>query len=129
MFGSIGFPELIMIFIIALLLFGPRKLPEIGRSLGKAMGEFRRATNDLQRSLEEEVATDELRQTRKELEQAVAPVIGAASVPTTAMPIRPAAAAVGEPPPQSVPAAPAAMPAVQAPETSVEPGAASPEKN
>jgi len=67
MFGSLGLPELIMIFVLALLLFGPRKLPEIGKSLGKAMGEFRRASNDLKRSLEEEVAADELRQVGSEV--------------------------------------------------------------
>lgn len=70
MFGSIGVPELIMIFVIALILFGPRKLPDIGRSLGKAMGEFRRASNDLKRSLEEEVAAEDLRQLGKETHEA-----------------------------------------------------------
>ena len=70
MFGSLGLPELLMIFVVALLLFGPRKLPEIGRTLGKAMNEFKRATNDLQRSLEEEIAVDELKQTKREVEEA-----------------------------------------------------------
>jgi sec-independent protein translocase protein TatA len=70
MFGSIGVPELIMIFVLALLLFGPRKLPDIGKSLGKAMGEFRRASNDLKRSLEEEVAADDLRETGREIRDA-----------------------------------------------------------
>jgi TatA/E family protein of Tat protein translocase len=68
MFGSIGLPELLLIFVIALLLFGPRKLPDIGKSLGKAMGEFRRASNDLRRSLEEEVAADELRAAKREIQ-------------------------------------------------------------
>jgi len=72
--GSIGIPELIMIFVIALLLFGPRKLPEIGRSIGKAMGEFRRASNDLKRSLEEEVAAEELRGVGREVKSAAAAV-------------------------------------------------------
>jgi TatA/E family protein of Tat protein translocase len=61
MFGSIGMPELIVIFVIALIIFGPRKLPELGRSLGKSLGEFRRASNDLRNSLEEEVRLDEQR--------------------------------------------------------------------
>jgi TatA/E family protein of Tat protein translocase len=116
-FGSIGFPELIMIFIIALLLFGPRKLPEIGRSLGKAMGEFRRATNDLQRSLEEEVATDELRQTRKEFEQAVSPLTGTAAIPA-AMPPAEGAATVAAEPPQRVVVEPAPAAPTATPETS-----------
>jgi sec-independent protein translocase protein TatA len=61
MFGSIGTPELIVIFVIALVVFGPRRLPELGRSLGKAIAEFKRATTELQRTLEEEVRADEAR--------------------------------------------------------------------
>lgn len=55
MFGSIGMSELILIFTIALIVFGPRRLPEIGRSLGKMMAEFRKATSELQTRLEDEV--------------------------------------------------------------------------
>lgn len=62
MFGSLGFPELMMIFLVALIVFGPRKLPDIGRTIGKALGEFRRATNDLKSTLEEEVTREELKQ-------------------------------------------------------------------
>lgn len=50
-----------MIFAVALVIFGPRKLPEIGRTIGKALGEFRRATNDLKNTLEEEVRVEEVR--------------------------------------------------------------------
>lgn len=53
--GSVGVPELIVIFIVALLVFGPRKLPEIGKSLGKALKEFQRARNELISTVEEEV--------------------------------------------------------------------------
>ena len=59
MFGSLGFPELVVIFTVALLVFGPRKLPEIGRSLGRSLNEFKRATNDLKRTWETEVTTEE----------------------------------------------------------------------
>jgi len=62
MFGSLGFPELILIFIVALIVFGPRRLPEIGRSLGKALGEFKKATDDLKTTIEKEVRMDEIRQ-------------------------------------------------------------------
>ncbi len=70
MFGSIGLPELVLIFVVALLLFGPRKLPEIGRTIGKALGEFRRASNDLRRTVEEEVAVEDLREVRREINDA-----------------------------------------------------------
>jgi sec-independent protein translocase protein TatA len=61
MLGSIGMPELIIIFIIALIIFGPRKLPELGRSLGKSLAEFKRASNELKSTLEEEIRLDEQR--------------------------------------------------------------------
>ena len=50
--GPIGVPEMIAIFVIALLLFGPKKLPELGRTLGKAITEFRRASNELKATFE-----------------------------------------------------------------------------
>lgn len=59
MFGSIGMPELVIILVIALIIFGPRKLPELGRSLGKSIGEFRRASNELRSTLEEEIRVEE----------------------------------------------------------------------
>ena len=59
MFGSIGGTELLVIMVIVLLVFGPKKLPELGRTIGKGLGEFRRASNDLRRSLEDEIALDE----------------------------------------------------------------------
>jgi TatA/E family protein of Tat protein translocase len=61
MFGSIGMPELIIIFVIALIIFGPRKLPELGRSLGKSLAEFKKASNELKNTLEEEIRLDEQR--------------------------------------------------------------------
>ena len=53
--GNLGMPELLLIMIVALLVFGPKKLPELGKQLGRALGEFKRASNDLKRTLEEEV--------------------------------------------------------------------------
>lgn len=61
MFGSIGMSELVVIFVIALVVFGPRRLPEIGRQLGRTINEFKRASRDLQQTLEEEVRSEERR--------------------------------------------------------------------
>jgi TatA/E family protein of Tat protein translocase len=64
MFGSIGMPELLIILTIALIIFGPRKLPELGRSLGKSLGEFKRASNELRNTLDEEIRIEEQRSQR-----------------------------------------------------------------
>jgi sec-independent protein translocase protein TatA len=62
MFGSLGLPEILFILVVALLIFGPRRLPEIGRTIGRALGEFRRATTDLKRTIDTEVTLEEVRQ-------------------------------------------------------------------
>ena len=59
MFGSIGMPEMIIILVIALIIFGPRKLPELGRSLGRSINEFKKASNELRSTLEEEIRVEE----------------------------------------------------------------------
>jgi sec-independent protein translocase protein TatA len=59
MFGSLGMPELLVIFVIALIIFGPRKLPELGRSLGRSIAEFKKASSELQNTLEEEIRLEE----------------------------------------------------------------------
>ena len=61
MFGSIGMPELIIILVIALIIFGPRKLPELGRSLGRSLSEFRRASNELRQTLDDEIRQEQTR--------------------------------------------------------------------
>jgi len=87
--GSLGFPELIVIFVIALIIFGPRKLPEIGRSLGKSLAEFKKASNDLRNTLEEEIRLDEH---RSQLDAA-----RAAQAATQASPVPPAQVTVTVP--------------------------------
>ncbi len=59
MIGSLGFAEILFILVLALLVFGPRRLPEVGRTLGRALGEFRRATGDLKRSFDREIGASE----------------------------------------------------------------------
>ena len=53
--GPLGFTEILVIFILALLLFGPKKLPELGRLIGRGLAEFRRASTDLRATIEDEV--------------------------------------------------------------------------
>ena len=57
--GPLGIPETIFIFVIALLMFGPKKLPELGKTIGKAMGEFKRASSELKETFEREMHTIE----------------------------------------------------------------------
>ena len=71
MFGSIGPAELILIFVIALLVFGPKKLPEIGRSVGKALREFKRTSDEIKGRIEEEIEASELKDVRKEITSGV----------------------------------------------------------
>ena len=59
--GPIGVQEMVIILIVALIFFGPRKLPELGRSLGKSINEFKRASNDLRNSLDDEIRNEERR--------------------------------------------------------------------
>jgi Tat protein translocase TatB subunit len=65
MFGTLGGPELFLIFVVALIVFGPRKLPEIGKSLGRMMSEFRRASNDFRSTIESEVESEKIRESMR----------------------------------------------------------------
>lgn len=78
MFGTLGGQEIIFILVIALIVFGPRKLPEIGKSIGRMMAEFRKASNDFRRTLDDEVEADKAR--------AVEPVTPAPAAETPADP-------------------------------------------
>ena len=79
MFGSIGGGEILMILTLALLLFGPRRLPQIGKTLGRTMAEFRRATHDLKNSLEHEVEREDLKEAREGLQSAGREIVDAVS--------------------------------------------------
>ena len=89
MFGSIGMPELIIILVIALIIFGPRKLPELGRSLGKSIGEFKRASNELRNTLEEEIRVEERKEQAAAIKTEQDSAIAAAVPPPAATPASP----------------------------------------
>ena len=77
--GPIGVQEMIIIFIVALVLFGPKKLPELGRTIGKALTEFRRATSDLKSSFEREMHNLEREAELKETTASIAKELPSAS--------------------------------------------------
>jgi TatA/E family protein of Tat protein translocase len=130
--GSLGLPEIIFILLIALLIFGPKRLPEIGRTLGKGMSEFRKASNDLKRTINAELSLEEDEQTRTprrieppaSLVQAISPLSAPHEPPagtvaqmaqmTWENPISPAPESAAEP--VVVPPAPADFPSSPAPE-------------
>jgi sec-independent protein translocase protein TatA len=68
MFGSIGMPEMIIILVVALIIFGPRKLPELGKSLGRSLNEFKKASNDLRNTLEDEIRVEERKEQRAQVD-------------------------------------------------------------
>jgi TatA/E family protein of Tat protein translocase len=76
MFGSIGMPELIIILTIALIIFGPRKLPELGRSLGRSLSEFKRASNELKHTLDEEIRLEDQKSTDRQRPPETIPTSG-----------------------------------------------------
>jgi TatA/E family protein of Tat protein translocase len=67
--GTLGYPEMIFIFVLALVLFGPKKLPEIGRTVGKAIGEFRRASSELKATFDREMNNLEAESGIKDVEK------------------------------------------------------------
>lgn len=86
MFGSLGMPELLIIGFVALIVFGPRKLPELGRSLGKSLQEFRRASNELKHTLNEEISLEERTAERAKLAAEVPAPTDPASIGSPAAP-------------------------------------------
>jgi TatA/E family protein of Tat protein translocase len=77
MFG-LGMQELVIIMVIALIIFGPRKLPELGRSLGKSIGEFKRASSELRNTIEDEIRVEETKEVAASVPPPAAPVVSPA---------------------------------------------------
>jgi sec-independent protein translocase protein TatA len=99
MFGPIGMPELILIFLVALLVFGPRKLPELGKSLGRGLADFKRASEDLKRTIEDEIeqgkhqvsaVRDEVSSVREQVGELRNTVASTAAAGASASPVSPA---------------------------------------
>lgn len=95
--GNLGMPELLLILVLALLLFGPKKLPEIGKQLGKGLGEFKRASNDLKRSIEDEIEKASKEEppgpppeSKPTVAETSSPAAGSAPQPKDGAPIKPA---------------------------------------
>jgi TatA/E family protein of Tat protein translocase len=105
--GSVGTPEILVILVIALLIFGPTKLPELGKSLGRAIREFKKASAELQETIEREV--DEVKRQASDTPPSTSSSrgldlpAGALPPPSTPMPAPPAPAADKEPPPPTEP--------------------------
>jgi TatA/E family protein of Tat protein translocase len=79
--GSLGTMEMIVILVIALVVFGPRKLPDLGRSLGRSLNEFKKASNELRNTLEDEVRLEEKKEQRAKVEAEQSSAVAAAEVP------------------------------------------------
>jgi TatA/E family protein of Tat protein translocase len=87
MFGTLGGPEVILILVVALIVFGPRRLPEIGKSMGKMLAEFRKASSDFKRTIEDELEAEKSRESQPAptpAPEATAPVTDATATGVTA---------------------------------------------
>src|SRR5271157_4350601 len=113
---NLGMPEMIFIFLLALVLFGPKKMPELGRQLGKALAEFKKASNEFKSQLETEMLNIELEERAKQ-----------APPPDNSPKILPAEKlfdTISVPPMESIPRAPLPPAAEPAPVDPVDPEAA-----
>jgi TatA/E family protein of Tat protein translocase len=90
--SSMGFSETLFLFFLALLIFGPKKLPEIARQVGKALNEFKRASNEFKSQIASEISQLETESQRRNLPAADPP---AGSVSTSSLPAEPAASSGG----------------------------------
>ena len=111
----LSLPHLVVLFVIALVIFGPQKLPELARMLGKMTADFRRMTTDFRVALEDEVREMD-RQTRLREEAKAAPQqVPSPETPSIAPPALPEASPAAGPEPEHTSQAPASPEAEQAP--------------
>jgi TatA/E family protein of Tat protein translocase len=134
MFGTLGGPEVILILVVALIVFGPRRLPEIGKSMGKMLAEFRKASNDFKRTIDDELEAEKASEAQSQLPAPTPADAPASSTPAVAEPEAewrppyaappsttdateppPAAAGAGEPEVSGASTAPSSEPRVEAP--------------
>lgn len=120
--GPLGVPEMLFILVLILLIFGPKRLPEVGRMVGKGLGEFRRASNELKRSIQTELSLEEL----EEGPARPRPLAPAAAVAAAPEPGVPAATVAQEPASYAVPVLPTVDPLEGQPTVEEEPTAAVP---
>jgi sec-independent protein translocase protein TatB len=77
---NFGFSEMVFIFLLALIIFGPKKLPEIGRQIGRALNEFKRASNEFKAQIEAEINQLEVEKPRQTILPPATPPMGAVAV-------------------------------------------------
>lgn len=97
--ANLGMADSLILMVLALVVFGPRRLPQIGRQIGKLMFEFRKASNDFKFQMEEELRLSEEADRRKKLEaerKQVAPQESVAALPPAASPTETATASASE---------------------------------
>jgi len=91
---NLGFPEMVFLFLLALIIFGPKKLPEIGRQIGRALNEFKRASNEFKAQIENEINQIDLEGQRQ-----ILPPADPTQGTVAARPVPPESGASPEPPP------------------------------
>ncbi len=111
---NLGLPEMIFIFLLALIIFGPKKLPEIGRQIGKALNEFKRASNEFKAQIENEISSIDMQNARAEIEKAKRQIMAPLEPPTGTVASAPTIE--HELPPPSVIESPEVNPVAKAPD-------------
>ena len=99
---NLGLPEMMFIFVIALIIFGPKKLPEIGRQVGRALNEFKRASNEFKAQIESEISQLDVDTAQRQIRPPAAAPQGTVSAsevsPVTGLPVEPESNSVAKAP-------------------------------